>query len=74
MGKKEDRLLIGLFIVISVSIMIWCLMGKSKCDKQKDEYAKNNNHDLLRIKYDAKDVEKRLMDYISEHYDLNIDE
>lgn len=38
MGKKEDRLLIGLLIVISVSIMIWCLMGKSKCDKQKDDY------------------------------------
>ena len=45
-----------------------------KCDVQKDEYAKNNNHDLLRIKYDDKNVEKRIMDYFNEHYDLNIDE
>ena len=41
-----------------------------KCDIQKNEYAKNNNHDLLRIKYDDKDVEKRITDYFNEHYEI----
>jgi hypothetical protein len=40
MGKKEDQLLIGLSVVISISIIIWCLMGKStyRCRMQQDNY------------------------------------
>ena len=41
-----------------------------KCDKQKDDYAKDNNHDLLRVRYNDKDVEKRIMDYFNDHYEL----
>ncbi len=43
-----------------------------KCDKQKDEYVKNHNYDLLRIRYDDKDVEKRITDYFNEHYEIKI--
>lgn len=42
MGKKEERLLIGLLVIISVSIIIWCLMD-NKCDNQKDEYTYFND-------------------------------
>ena len=42
MGKKEERLLICLLIVMSVSAIIWCLMDNSTC-KQKDEYTYFND-------------------------------
>ena len=41
-----------------------------RCDKQKDEYAKNNNHDLLRIKYDDVDIENKILKYFDENYEL----
>ena len=34
MGKKEERLLICILIIMSVSAIIWCLMDNSTC-KQK---------------------------------------
>ena len=42
MGKKEERLLICLLIVMSVSAITWCLMDNSTC-KQKDEYTYFND-------------------------------
>ena len=43
MDKKEERLLIGLLIIICIGIMIWFLMSKKKYDKQKDEYTYFND-------------------------------
>ena len=41
-----------------------------KCDIQKNEYAKINNHDLLRIKYDDKDIENKILSFFDENYEL----
>ena len=41
-----------------------------RCDIQKNEYAKNNNHDLLRIKYDDKDIENKILSFFDENYEL----
>ena len=41
-----------------------------RCDKQKDEYAKNNNHDLLRIRYDDADIENKILKFFDENYEL----
>ena len=34
------------------------------CDKQKDKYVKDNNHHLLRIKYDDKDIEIKILEFL----------
>ena len=34
------------------------------CDKQKDKYAKDNKHSLLRIKYDDKDVDVIILQFL----------
>ena len=41
-----------------------------RCDKQKDEYAKNNNHDLLRIRYDDVNIENKILKFFHENYEL----
>lgn len=41
--NKDNRLLVGLLIVICIAIIIWFLMRKRKCDKQKDEYTYFND-------------------------------
>ena len=43
-----------------------------KCDKQKNEYAKNHNYDLLRIRFDNKDIEKKITEYFHENYEIKI--
>ena len=34
------------------------------CDHQKNEYVKDNNHHLLRIKYDDKDIEINILEFL----------
>ena len=34
------------------------------CDKQKNEYTKDNNHQLLRIRYDEKDVDVIILQFL----------
>lgn len=34
------------------------------CDNQKNEYVKDNNHHLLRIKYDDKDIEIKILEFL----------
>ena len=43
-----------------------------KCDTQKNDYVRNNNHRLLRIRYDDIDVEDKILDFIIKHYDIDI--
>ena len=42
-----------------------------KCDTQKNEYVHNNNHQLLRIRYDDVDVQDKILDFIIKYYDID---
>ena len=43
-----------------------------KCDNQKNDYVRTNNHHLLRIRYDDVDIENKILDFMIKYYDKNI--
>ena len=38
---------------------------------KKNEYARTNNHQLLRIRYDDDNIEDKILDFIIKHYDID---
>ena len=42
-----------------------------QCDKQKNDYVRSNNHQILRIRYDDVDVQNKILDFIIKYYDID---
>lgn len=43
-----------------------------KCDKQKNDYCRINGYPLLRIRYDDKNVENMILDFLVQYYDIDM--